>query len=139
MILALLLVSLSISCIYASLAPRTQAAEVTLKENSLSVMQKVLNLDLSKYNVVSQENSVSLEQLGGASMDGVLFNLTSEKSRIRIFFSSVNDNLQGIYVLENTGTPYLTESPIIYNAVSSAQSFLDNYQKYTSKQIFSDL
>ena len=66
------------------MTPSARATEVTLKENSISVMQNVLNLDLNKYNIVSQENGLNLEQLGGAYMDGVLFNLTSEKSSIRI-------------------------------------------------------
>ena len=138
-ILVLFLVVLSVFCVYASLTPNVLASEVTLKENCTSVMQSVLNLDLSKYTIISQESSLNLEQLGGVSMHGILFNLTSEKSNLRIFYSFVSENLQGIYVLENSGNPHLTKTPVVSNAIASAQTFLDSYQKYTSKQIFTDL
>lgn len=77
--------------------------------------------------------------LDGILYENVLFNLTSENSELRIFCTYTNGNLQGLYVLENEGTPVLTKSTVSINAVESAKDFLTNYQTYSNKQILGEL
>lgn len=138
-ICGLLLTVLSISCAYVSFIPNVQAAEKTAQQNGLTMMHDVVGLDLTKYEIVIQESSISPEHLGGVLQENILYNLTSAKSKLRVVYGFADGTLQGIYVLENTGAPILTKSVDNNDAVAGAKDFLSNYEKYTRKQIYKEL
>lgn len=130
---------LIISSVYTFVIPRVYAAEVTTEQKGLSALTNVVGLDLTKYDVKTQGSNQSLPFLDGTLQENILFNLTSENSKLSIFYTYTNGNLQGLYVLENEGTPVLTKSTVSINAVESAKDFLTNYQAYSNKQVFGEL
>ncbi|MGE5575142.1 MAG: hypothetical protein ACM3UL_03305, partial [Ignavibacteria bacterium] len=130
---------LIISSAYTFVIPSVYAAELTTEQKGLSALTNVVGLDLTKYDVKTQGSNQSLPFLDGILQENVLFNLTSENSKLSIFYTYTNGNLQGLYVLENEGTPVLTKSTVSINAVESAKDFLTNYQTYSNKQVFGEL
>lgn len=134
----ILLTVLLSSCAYAILTPSAHAAEMTTQQKGLGMLRDVVGLDLTKYNITTQENSQSPPFLGNVLQENVLYNLTSANSKLKAFYTFANGNLQGMYVLENEGTPSLTKPVVSFNAVESAQGFLSSYQAYTAKSKFSE-
>ncbi|MFA7080455.1 MAG: hypothetical protein WC203_06100, partial [Candidatus Bathyarchaeia archaeon] len=106
---------LIISSVYTFVIPRVYAAEVTTEQKGLSALTNVVGLDLTKYDVKTQGSNQSLPFLDGTLQENILFNLTSENSKLSIFYTYTNGNLQGLYVLENEGTPVLTKSTVSIN------------------------
>jgi competence protein ComGC len=135
---AILFSILMISSTYTFVIPSTQAAEVSTEQKGLNALSNMMNLDLTKYTVATQENSQQPPSLGGLQQDTVLYTLTSTNSKLKLFYTYTNGNLQGLYVLETQGTP-ITKSAGNVNAIESAKSFLSNYQAYTDKQVFGEL
>ncbi len=128
---------MSVLSVSFSIVPDARCAGLTDKQEGLNAIASITGLDLSKYKIVSEENNVTLEQLGGCQMVGVLYNLTAPGSSLRIIYSAVQGNLQGIYVLENTGTPYLVNS-LSTSSAAGTQRILSNYQTYSQKQVYGD-
>ena len=114
------------------------AAKSSASERGLVVLRDFFGLDLSKYDVVVEENSLYESFLGNALCETVFFSLTSTDGQIRIAFTFLNDNLQNMYVFENTETPLL-KSTTKDNDVENAQIFLCRYEQYLSHPFFGSL
>jgi hypothetical protein len=99
----------------------------------------VIGVDIAKYDVTTEENSISPPFLGGVLQEDVLCTLNSDESKLKTHCTFADGNLRGIYVLEKEGTPRLTKPAASVNAVESAQDFLSNYQAYTAKPVFGEL
>lgn len=121
------------------LMPKVNASAITPRQKGLAVLGDVIGLDLTKYNVATEENSQYLPSLSTPLRENILYNLNSANSNLRTIQTFVNGNLQGIFVLENDGTPNLSKTGYSIDAVENAQEFLSNYQTYTGKQIFGEL
>lgn len=131
---------LLISSAYATLIPDGEAAEIPTRQKGLSVLNDAVGINLKKYNVTTEENSQYPPYFGDAVLqETVLYNLTSANSKLRACCTFENGYLQGIYVLENEGTPSLTKPVINVDAVESAQDFLSKYQTCTAKPVFGEL
>lgn len=137
--MTLLLTILLVSSAYAIVVPKVQAAEMTAHQKGLTVLSSVVGVDLTKYDVATEENSQYPPYLGAVLQENVLYTLTSANSKLRVFCTFANGNLQGIYVLEKEGPPSLNRPLTSTNAVESAQGFLSSYQVYTAKPIFGQL
>lgn len=110
-----ILTLLLISSAYATLIPNAQAAEITTQQKAVAVMKDVVGLDLTKYNVTTEEHNQNPPYLGSVLQENVLYNLNSDNSKVKAFYTFANGNLQGIYVLENKGTPSLTKPAVSVN------------------------
>jgi hypothetical protein len=137
--IAVILSLLFISSTYAALIPNVHAAEITAQQKGLAVLSNVVGVDLTKYDVTTEENSQYPPYLGAVLQENVLYTLTSANSKLKAFCTFANGDLQAIYVLEKEGTPSLTKPAVSVNAVERAQGFLSNYQAYAAKPIFGQL
>ena len=135
--LFLTILVVSIAC--TAMIPDAQAAEMTPKQKGLAALNSLVNLDLAKYAVTTEENSQYTRSLGTVFQDTVLYNLTSANSKLKAFCTFANGNLQEIYVFENEGTPSLAKTAVSVNDVERAQGFLSNYQAYAAKPVFGEL
>lgn len=135
----ILLAALLISSAYATLIPNGEAAEITTQQKGLAALSDVVGLDLTEYSVTTEESSQYPTHLGDVLQENVLYNLTSANSKLKAFCTFANGNLQGIYVLENEGTPSLTKPVVNIDAVERAQDFFSSYQAYTAKPVFGQL
>ncbi|MCW4045830.1 MAG: hypothetical protein NWE94_09985 [Candidatus Bathyarchaeota archaeon] len=138
----LFLAMLTISSFYAAVAPKAQAAEMTAKQKGITALNNLVNLDLAKYAVTTEENSQYTRSLGAVLQETVLYDLTSADSKLKAFCTFAtfaNGNLQEIYVFGNEGTPSLAKAVVSVNDVERAQVFLSNYQAYAAKPVFGEL
>src|SRR3972149_11869984 len=133
-----ILTLLLISSTYATLIPNAQAAEITIQQKATAVMKDIVGLDLTQYNISAKENSQILPFLGNVLQESVSFNLASADNNLKALYTYANGNLQGMFVIENEGTPSLTKT-ISGNDVEKAQDFLNDYQSFTAKSIFGEL
>ena len=124
----LFLTILVVSSTYAAITPNVQAAEMTPQQKGLTALNNLVNLDLAKYAVTTEENSEYPRSLGAVLEETVLYDLTSANSKLKAFCTFANGNLQEIYVFGNEGTPSLAKAVVSVNDVERAQVFLCNYQ-----------
>jgi competence protein ComGC len=136
---SIMLAALLVCSAYAVLVPNVYAAEMTIQQKGLSVLSNVVGVDLAKYDVATEENSISPPSLGGVLQEDILYSLTSDESTLKAHYTFADGNLRGIYVLEREGTPSLIKPATSVNAVESAQDFLSNYQAYTAKPVIGEL
>ncbi|MCW4043895.1 MAG: hypothetical protein NWE94_00055, partial [Candidatus Bathyarchaeota archaeon] len=127
------------SSAYAALMPTINAAELTAQQKGLSVLSNVVGLDLTKYDVVTEEKNLYPQNLDRMLQETVLYNFTSVNSKLRTFCTFTNGNLQEIYVLEKKGTLSLNKPMVSINDIQRARDFLSNYEAYTAKPIFGEL
>jgi hypothetical protein len=112
---------------------------MTIQQKGLSVLNDVVGVDLAKYDVATEDNSISPPFLGGVLQEDVLYSLTSDESTLKTLYTFADGNLRGIHVLEREGTPSMIKPATSGNAVENAQDFLSNYQTYTAKPVFGEL
>jgi competence protein ComGC len=134
-----MLAALLVCSAYAALMPNVHAAEISVQQKGLSVLSNVVGVDITKYDVATEENSISPPFLGGVLQEDVLCTLNSDGSKLKTLYTFADGNLRGIHVLEKEGAPSLTKPATSVNAVESAQDFLSNYQAYTAKPVFGEL
>ena len=116
--------------------PGAQASELTASQKSLNILHEVFGIDLEEYNIKTEENSTTFPWLGDTLMETVYCVLTSAERELKLSFTFANGNLQNLYVFENQGVSELKYAP---NNIASAQTFLAEYQKYSTKPIFKEL
>jgi hypothetical protein len=127
------------SSVYAALIHDVHAAEMTTRQKGLAALNNLVDLDLAKYAVTTEENGQYPRSLGTVFEETVLYDFTSANSKLKAFCTFANGNLQGMRVFENEGTPSLTKAMASVNDVERAQDFLSKYQAYTAKPIFGEL
>lgn len=136
----LFLTILLVSSAYAALIPKAQAAETTIQQKGLAVLDNVIGVDLAKYNVTTkqypQNNQASY--MGIVPQESVIYNLTSDENKLSLLYTFADGKLQMIQVLENEGVPSLGKSSFVANMLA-ARSFLSNYQNYTSDRFYGNL
>jgi len=135
--ICLLILLSSVVCVL--ITPSVHAAKLSSSERGLGVLRDFFGLDLEKYDIVKEENSLSEPFLGNAAYESVFFTLTSGDSKLRVVFTFVDNNLRNIYVFENKGVPLLKGAIKSSTVVGNAQSFLGAYEQYSSKPLFGDL
>jgi hypothetical protein len=136
--LTILLSILIVSCVCFTSVTTVYAAEETLQEKSLTVVNDVMSVDLTKYTEFTKEHKEGLlSYLDVVPQKFVECEFTSSGSKLRMFFTFANEKLQMIQVVENVGTPSLTKATSTNTAV--ARSFLSNYRAYTSDSLYGEL
>jgi hypothetical protein len=138
--ITILLTLLLVSTASAALIPKAQAAEPTIQQKGLTVLNNVVGIDLTKYNVTTREypEDVKASYMGVVPQRSVEYTLTSGESKLKMFYTFANGNLQMIQVLENEGTPKSTKPPAIAN-IQAARSFLSKYQISNGDPLYGEL
>jgi hypothetical protein len=115
--------------------PETKVV-LTNKEKGLSILSNVLRIDLTKYNVTSEENQHS--DSSGLTINSVFYTLTATNgNKVTVLVEFTNGKLYMLHVLE-VGTLYLSR-PAISSSTELAKNFLSNYQTFTSDPIYGEL
>ena len=115
--------------------PETKSV-LTNKEKGLSMLTNVLRIDLTKYNVTSEENQYA--DASGSTINSVFYILTPTiGNRVTVLVEFTNGKLYTINVLE-VGALYLTR-PAISSSTELAKNFLSYYQTFTGDPIYGDL
>jgi hypothetical protein len=132
---------LLIASAYAALMPNAHAAETTTSQKGLSTLTDVVGLDLAKYDVTTEEysQSNSLLYLNVVPQENVIYDLTSEDSKLKALYTFAEGNLQMIQVLEREGSPSLFKHTSKTTDVELAKEFLSNYQTYAANPLFGKL
>jgi hypothetical protein len=138
----LILVMLTLST-YATRAPTVHAEETSarIQEKGLSILNKVVGLDMAKYVIDSKEWPQD-SYLGVIPQENVRCILESAGSKLDMICTFANGNLRMIDVLESQGSPCLTESATMalemtnevfsnYRVLEMAKVFLSNYQSHS--------
>jgi hypothetical protein len=132
---------LMISCVCTSTISPVYAATDTLEPKGLTIINDVVGLDITKYDVTTKEyphyNASSYRSV--VPQETIDYDLTCEGGKVRILCTFANRDLQILHVLENEGEPSLTKAVSNTSIVDSAKAFLGNYQKYTANSFYGEL
>ena len=124
---------------YSYLTPTAHASPSTSQQKGVTILDNVVGLDLSQYMLASntyQQSSSSF--MGIASQESIEYHLVSQGSRLNVFCTFANGNLQMLQVLDNVGSPILAK-PVTADTGGAAKNFLNNYQTYTAGSIYGQL
>ena len=118
-------------------APLETSSPVVLtnKEKGLSILNNVLKIDLTKYNITSEENQHS--DASGLTTNSIFYTLTANGNKVTVLVEFAYGKLYMLHVLE-VGALYLTR-PAIRSSTELAKNFLSNYQTFTSDPIYGEL
>ena len=111
-------------------------SQSTASQKALSIMSSVVGLDVAKYNA-SQTVDSNGSYLGVLPAEIVRYTLNSNGSKLDVMDTFANGSLQMIDVLENNGSPQITQPAT--SAVGMAKAFLLNYQNYSSHTFYGQL
>src|SRR3989304_7154606 len=140
---------LLISSAYATLVPNVHAAEITVQQKGLTILNDVIGLDVEKYDTGSKKGPQD-SYLGVVPKENVRYTLESTGSKIDALYTFTNGKLRMIHVLESEGTPRLTKSatkPVqlgnktvqVIDVPETAKVFLNDYQRYSGNSFYGDL
>jgi hypothetical protein len=140
---------LLISSAYATLIPSAHAADITVQQKGLTILNNVVGLYMANYSTVLTECPKD-SYLGVVPQENVRYTLESNGSKVDALYTFANGNLRMLYVLESQGSPQLTKSatkPIqlgnatlqVVDILETAKSFLNNYTSYSGKSFYGNL
>ena len=130
-----LLMLLSYSA-YASPMPTAQAAEATVQEKGIEILNKVVGLNLTKYAINTKEYSMS-PYFGVLPQENVDYYLESNGSKVKVFCTFIEGALSILYVSEWEGSPHMTKTAA--SVLEKAKNFLSNYQNYSGNSFYGEL
>jgi hypothetical protein len=130
---------LLVSCVHLSLPSLVYAAEETIEEKGLTILNDVVGLNITKYVVTTKEypQNYNSSYLGVVPLEDVGHEFISEGSKVKALCTFANSRLQMLHILENEGSPHMSEAAA--NSIELAKSFLTNYQAYTSDSLYGEL
>lgn len=129
------LIILIISSIYASLVPVARAAEPSVKDKTVSILNEVVGIDTTSYATILN-SQVDSKYLNMPQKEADII-LKSGQGRLRVSTSFVNDRLRQIY-LSDYGGELSMEKPAIAT-VEMAKGFLQRYRNYAGESFYGDL
>jgi hypothetical protein len=133
--LTLLLVVLMVSSAYASLVPIANAAESTVQEKTIDVLNDVVGINIGKY---AADSSSQLENnFRNLPQKEVYVTLVSDQGGVRASCSFVNNILRQIYLSDYEGDLAL-KHPASATA-DMAKDFLQRYQNYASDSFYGEI
>jgi len=139
--MTLLLTVLLISSAYATLLPTVNAAEITVQEEGLAILNEVVGLDMKNYDT-SLKEGVKDSYLGVVPQENIRYTLESNGSKVDMLCTFINGHLRMIDVLESEGSPHLTgsaTSALETNGLEMAKVFLSNYQSHSENSFYGEL
>jgi len=124
----ILVVVLAVLFVYSSTVYLTKSSDA---DEALAFLEKVVSLDIAKYNVTQLGTSVTYpEWLAGLAQLTGKYTLESETSKIDVLFKFRNGTLSWCLLRILEGSPHYLNVPSA-NIRDLATSFLQNYQEYT--------
>jgi hypothetical protein len=120
---------------YISLMP-TVHAQATTQQKGAFILNSVVGLDLAKY-AITPKDCPQDAYLGVIPQENICYDLISAGNQLRILETFTNSRLRILHVLENNGSPHLTNSTVGY--LNLAQNFLGNYQVTTMDSLYGEL
>jgi hypothetical protein len=140
LIITVLILAMLTFSAYAAVISPAHAAEATLQEKGLSVLNKVVGIDTAKYSVTTkQQQGASFSYLDVVPLETVAYDLTSENSKLKALYTFANGKVEMIQTLEREGSPSLVKPANFANDVALAEVFLSNFQTYTANPLFGEL
>lgn len=136
----IIITALILICTFASLITNANAAEPTVQQKGLTILNNVVDVDSSKYNVATKyyPPNPQATYLGVVPQESIIYNLTSDENKLSFSCTFANGNLQMMQTLEDNRAP--SSIQMGPNAdIHAAKTFLGNYQAYTSNELFGDL
>ena len=125
-----------ISSLCTILLPYAHAAQLTIIQKGEAISEDVIGLDLTKYTKTTKE-APSNSYLEMLPQENVRYTLQSNENKVDILYTFTNGNLRILHVLETRGSPLLTKTAT--NTLANAKDFLNSYQQYTGKPLYSEL
>jgi hypothetical protein len=108
-----LFITLLLINIYAYLIPSVQAAEPTTEQKVTTITNNVIGVDLNKYSALS-EQSQNL-YLDAIPQENTRYILETQESKLDLYYTFINGNLQKIHVLEAQGKPQMQKNLPVSN------------------------
>jgi hypothetical protein len=129
---------LTVLLVCISLVPETMAIDSSNQQKGLAVADQVLNLDLSKYSVKTEEYPQN-SYFNVVAQENIAYEFKAETGKLKLLYTYANGNLRMISVLESetSGIPY-TKVPVSDTATMAIE-FLDNYQNYSGNTVYGTL
>ena len=125
LLLSMVLFSLLlISCLYSALAPPVYAAEPSIQDKTMAILDEVIGLNTEEY--ATSLNSLIDNQYLSLPQKEVDITLASAEGGLRVSCSFVNNNLRQIYLSDFEGK--LSEEKPAADTVEMTGGFLENYQ-----------
>jgi len=119
---------------YASPIPSVRAAEPSIQDKAMAILNDVIGLNTEEY-VVTIKLKPDKEYLGLPQKD-VRATLSSAQSHIMVSYYFVNNNLRQIYI---SYSEFPVEYPAADTTVELAKGFLERYQNYTGDSFYGEL
>jgi len=116
--------------------PRAYSAESTAKNKALSLIENVLPIDISQYNVTFtkyHETDLPSFLSNGFSSELVTYTLESEESVVDLHFNIENNALSFCFVGVKKGS-IISDRPYA-NLIEAADCFLEKYQNYNGENL----
>jgi hypothetical protein len=126
---------LLISSAFASLLPIVNAAEPSVPEKTISILNDVVGINTKEY--ASLLNSQLDNQYLCLSQKQADIHLVSNQSSLRVSCSFVNNNLRLLYLSDYAGSLSVKHSAIA--TVNMAKGFLQGYRNYAGDSFYSEL
>lgn len=131
----LLLTVLIVSCTYASLAPLVHAAEPTVQEKTIDILNDVVGIDTEEY-ATTLSSQLDNTYLNLPQKEADIY-LISNQSSLRASFSFVNNVLRQIYLSDYAGDLAVKQSAVA--TADMAKGFLQRYQNYAGDSFYGEL
>jgi hypothetical protein len=115
---------------------KVYSTEATARNKALSLIENVLPIDISQYNVTVtkyRETELPSDLSNGFSSERVTYTLKSEESIIDVICNIENDVLSYCLVSPKKGS--VISDREYANLIDAATSFLDKYQTYTGEDL----
>lgn len=134
--LLIILLSMLLLASTQSFMPAAHATEPTIQEKSISILNNVAGIDLTKYNVTSK-TAPAYRYFDAFLEDNTLLTLESQSSKIDVLCTFAKGKLHILNVLETEGAPSMTrQAP---NVAAMATSFLNDYADFSGNALYNDL
>ena len=86
------------SSIFAALVPNVHATEITIQQKGITILNDVINLDVTKYNV-SLKGYPQYSYQGILPQEHVCYTLKSDESKLKLICTFTDGTLQMIDVI----------------------------------------
>jgi hypothetical protein len=120
-----------------SFTSEVEAAQPTVTQKGLSIINSVAGVDVAKYFVSSNQSKQFLN-ITGTNEQQISYLMQSSNSKINVSCVFSNDKLHMLYVLGSEGSPEMI-TIITGNVGDKAQNYLSNYATFTQNSLFADL
>ena len=134
--ITVLLTILLSSSAYATLIPNAHAANITIQQKGLTIINDAVGLDLTRYTTIAKKYPQD-SYFGVVPEENVGYNLESDESKLKLLCTFTGGALHILHVLEREGSPHMTKSAT--NVIEMTKDFLGSYQSYSGNTFYWEL